>query len=223
MQLVGRIPNAEPDREVVKTQVNSFKRTIAPMFDAQSSAEPSDSENDEASVAKIFEEIKVMFQDLPSRIERRIDPQNSKLDPRRRHLQMRMMDEFMHIGAKELGDSVAILVAASQFRDEFPWLYDVATETFRKVESNADDKVEAVQRLMRIFEWTMHHPFFREMNGRSKERSFAFEEGLDFAMHTLGKIASKLESSPNPLMAERNLESLSMKVRPRAQRSVDEL
>lgn len=32
-----------------------------------------DEEADGASVAKLFEEVKVMFQDLPGRIERRID------------------------------------------------------------------------------------------------------------------------------------------------------
>lgn len=219
MQLVSRIPNAEPDRDVVKTQVSAFKKTITPMFDAQAKVEPSDAVNDEASVAKIFEEIKVMFQDLPSRIERRIDPRNSKVDMHRRHIQLRMMDEFIHVGAKELGDSVAILFAASQFRDEFPWLYDIAVETFRKVEANSEDKIVAVQKLSRIFEWTMRHPYFRDMNIRSKERMFAFEESLDFAMHSLSKLASRLENE-NDVSTSDSEQSKFLNRRPARQRPI---
>lgn len=198
MQLVGRIPNAEPDRDVVKTQVTAFKTKIAPMFGTPDSAVATEKDNDEASVAKIFEEIKVMFQDLPSRIESRIDPRNSKFDSRRRHMQFSMMDDLLHMGAKEFGDSIGILIAASQIRDEIPWLYDVAVETYRKVESGAADRVESVKRLMNIFEVTIHHPLFREMRFRSKDRSFQLEESMDFARHSLMRLLSRLEDQFEP-------------------------
>ncbi|PWB89718.1 hypothetical protein C5688_13910 [Methylocystis sp. MitZ-2018] len=74
MQLVNRIPNAEPDREVVRAQVGNFKKVIAPLFQNGTTATPV-KKNDETSVIKLFEEIKIMYQDLPSRIERRtVDP-----------------------------------------------------------------------------------------------------------------------------------------------------
>jgi hypothetical protein len=194
MQLVSRIPNAEPDREVVKMQVASFKIKIAPMLNAQDGTEQGEQESEEASVAKIFEEIKVMFQDLPSRIERRMDPRNSKFDMRSGRMQFRMIDDVLEMHPKEIGSSLKILMIASQFRDEIPWLYDVAVETYRKVESGASDRIASVRRLVQIFEMTVHHPFWREMRFRSKERGFQFEEGLDYAMHSLMRLSSELES-----------------------------
>lgn len=194
MQLVSRIPNAEPDRDVVKMQVASFKTKIAPMLIAQEGMEQVEQETEEASVAKIFEEIKVMFQDLPSRIERRMDPRNQKFDPRSGRMQLRMIDDIWEMHPKEFGSALKILIIASQFRDEIPWLYDVAVETYRKVESNTADRLDAVRRLVQIFEMTMHHPFWREMRFRSKERGFHFEEGLDYALHSLMRLSSELES-----------------------------
>lgn len=194
MQLVSRIPNAEPDRDVVKMQVASFKEKIAPLLNAQDGVEQGDQDTDEASVAKIFEEIKVMFQDLPSRIEHRMDPGNSKFDLRSGRMQMRMMGDFLEMHPKEMGASFKILVIASQFRDEIPWLYDVAVETYRKVESGTPGRAEAVGRLVQFFEMTLHHPMWREIRFRSKERGFHFEESIDFAMHSLMRLSSELES-----------------------------
>jgi hypothetical protein len=164
------------------------------MLNVQEGADTADQDNEETSVAKIFEEIKVMFQDLPSRIERRMDPRNSKFDMRFRHMQLRMIDEISEMGAREVGGALKIVMIASQFRDEVPWLYDVAVETYRKVESGAEDRAQAVRRLVHIFELTMHHPLWREMRFRSKERGYHFEESLDFAMHSLMEVSSDLES-----------------------------
>ena len=76
IQLVGRIPGAEPDRDVVIMQVETFKQKVQSILEKQK--QPQDNltneTQEETSVAKIFEEIKVMFKDLPGRIERRIDP-----------------------------------------------------------------------------------------------------------------------------------------------------
>ena len=194
MQLVSRIPNAEPDRDVVKMQVAAFKAKITPLLQAQDGAESDDQETEEASVAKIFEEIKVMFQDLPSRIERRMDPRNLKFDPRSSRMQLRMIDEISEMHPKEFGSSLKILAIASQFRDEIPWLYDVAVETYRKVEYGSENKYEAVKKLVAIVEMTAHHPFWREMRFRTKERGYHFEEALDYAMHSLMRLSSELEN-----------------------------
>jgi hypothetical protein len=221
MQLVNRIPNAEPDRDVVKMQVASFKTKIAPMLSAQEGIAQGEQETEEASVAKIFEEIKVMFQDLPSRIEQRMDPRNSKFDIRSRRMQSHMIDDMLEMHPKDVGISLKILIVASQFRDEIPWLYDVAVETYRKLESGASNRNEAVKRFVSIFEMTMHHPFWREMRFRSKDRDFNFREGMDFAMHSLMRLSSELENefideggSGEPPSAIKELESRKRTRRP---------
>lgn len=77
-QLVDRIPNSEPDRDTIKFQVEKFKIKVSEILEKLGKIEPKahDSKTDvsvneiENSSAKLFEEIKVMFQDLPSRIDR---------------------------------------------------------------------------------------------------------------------------------------------------------
>lgn len=198
MQLVSRIPNAEPDRDIVKMQVAAFKSKISPLLSKQDSEQTSDQENDEASVAKIFEEIKVMFQDLPSRIENRIDPRNSKFDSRKNRMQFMMLDELAHMGSKELGESISILIFASQFREDIPWLYEVAAETYRKVESRASDREQSVKRLMRVFDMAVHHPMMREMRYGSKERGIHWEESAHLMERSLDRLLSRMqEESPS--------------------------
>lgn len=194
MQLVGRIPNAEPDRDVVKMQVASFKAKIAPLLKEQDGGDADEQETEETSVAKIFEEIKVMFQDLPSRIERRIDPRNSKFDSRSGRMQLRMVDDILGMHSKETGSALKVLIISSQFKEEIPWLYDVAVETYRKIETGAKDRSESVRKLIQLFEMIMHHPYWRELRFRSKERGYHFEESLDYAMHSLMRLSSELES-----------------------------
>lgn len=76
IQLISRIPGAEPDREVIQTQVSAFLTKIAPMLEklekaSTPKAQKPASENN--TVTKLFEEVKVMFQDLSSRREQEFD------------------------------------------------------------------------------------------------------------------------------------------------------
>lgn len=78
LQLVKRVPNSDPDNELIKTQVGKFKLSISDILSnletqtkngggIRPSTDVRDIEN---SSAKLFEEIKIMFQDLPSKIQR---------------------------------------------------------------------------------------------------------------------------------------------------------
>lgn len=78
MQLVARIPNAEPDRDVVVAQVSSFLSTVQQVLANQGHKEEKPNRVDNSSVAKLFEEIKVMYQDLPGRIEARLEEEPGK-------------------------------------------------------------------------------------------------------------------------------------------------
>lgn len=69
-QLVRRLPHAEPDHDTVKGQVDQFKSRVESILTAEASdSDGTAPEYDEASTAKLFEEIKVMFQDLPSGLD----------------------------------------------------------------------------------------------------------------------------------------------------------
>ena len=114
-QLIRRLPNAEPDHDTVKTQVESFRTRVDTILDEQHSESDDDAlEHDEASTAKLFEEIKVMFQDLPSRIDVAAERVRGPRGMRRLH--PGMIDELVHmIGRGDSGPGVAALIVASFF------------------------------------------------------------------------------------------------------------
>lgn len=136
-QLVDRIPNSEPDQDTIKFQVGKFKKSIEVIFqglaskEAQSSvANPKKQIHDiENSSAKLFEEIKIMFQDLPSRIER-----SSPIETRRRKRKIHpgMIEEMVLISKNS---RLGIRMALSLYRDRLPWIYDEGTALLLKIDS----------------------------------------------------------------------------------------
>lgn len=199
IQLVGRIPGAEPDRDVVKMQVETFKQKVQPLLEQQKlpQSQNSDDKQDETSVAKIFEEIKVMFQDLPGRIERRVDPEISLNRKRMRRMHPKFMDEMLHMTGKELGDNLGPLMIGSFFKEDFPWLYEVSAEVYRKLESGHPDAADALRRFVKLIDRMSHHPIMWEMQERSKEKRFDMEEMMMFSHHLLERMAARAEKA-NP-------------------------
>lgn len=137
-QLVGRITNSEPDEETIKFQVGKFKQTIAEILkkldtssgtDGSKKSAPNVKEIENSSV-KLFEEIKIMFQDLPSRIER-----TSLLESRRkkRRIHPRLIDEMIHM-SKDI--KTGIRIALSFYRDKFPWIYEEGIAVLNKIETS---------------------------------------------------------------------------------------
>ena len=137
-QLVARIPGAEPDKDTIKFQVGKFKGQIAdiikkgksahavkskPVDGASSNQSAADLEN---SSVKLFEEIKIMFKDLPLKIEK---ANNGDGIRRRRRLHPKMIDELMHVTRKS---SLGIRMALSLYREKFPWIYDEGTQILNK-------------------------------------------------------------------------------------------
>src|SRR5437868_15488724 len=84
---------------------------------------------DESSVAKLFEEVKVMFQDLPSRIEGQIDPLRHR---RRRRLHPMMVEELMHMTKPD--DPIGLLATLGLFREDMPWLYELGIAVYRAIQ-----------------------------------------------------------------------------------------
>jgi len=121
MQLIGRIPNAEPDREVVVAQVTTFRQKCDEALANQGHEESPVSELDSSSVAKLFEEIKVMYQDLPSRIESRVSD-GSRPTRKRHRIHPKMLLEMSFSERGGATPFLPLLQATSQYREELPWL-----------------------------------------------------------------------------------------------------
>lgn len=120
VQLVKRIPNADPDQDAVRTQVELFKTRFDEILAADGSAVDPDPADPEQT-ARLFEEIKVMFSDLPARVERAASPSERSSSKRRG---MRVMDELRHLRRNDTGGYPPLLIALSILKDDFEWLYD---------------------------------------------------------------------------------------------------
>jgi hypothetical protein len=186
-QLVRRLPNAEPDHETVKGQVELFGARVKDILAQQASgADGAVVEHDEASTAKLFEEIKVMFQDLPSRIdvvaERVREPRGM------RKLHRGDIHEMVHMLSRgEANPGIAALVISSFFRDDFPWLYEMGIEVYRQ--SLSDDSGllnQAYRNFVYATEFAAMGPFGRDAR-MSQETRILLEE-LPIMLHRYGGV-----------------------------------
>lgn len=174
--LVKKVPGLDPDEQILKTFVDTFKKKSAEIITKHSKtiAEGPQKEHvDDTSVAKLFEEVKIMFEDLPSKIESRVDPDFRK----KRRFHPMMIEELLHMG-KEVKSHITILMALSIFRNDFPWIYEMGNETLKLVQlkKSPKEKEMAVRDFLEIFEFTFRHPMMREMTMESKEYHMMFRE-----------------------------------------------
>jgi len=130
-----------------------------------------------------YEEIKVMFKDLPSRIEGNIHPKFRSRKKRRFHPMM--MEKMMHMSKN---NKVGILVGLGMLREGMPWLYDVGIETLRKIDSDSSvkEKEKSFLEFRELIEMTSRNPMMHEfMDFNSKEDFMMYEEIPRILMHEM--------------------------------------
>ena len=178
-QLVNRIPNSEPDKDTIKFQVDKFRQAVAVIMKKldgistegvkKSSSNINEIEN---SSAKLFEEIKIMFQDLPSRIERATPPEGRR---RKRRFHPGMVEEMIHFSKDS---KIGIKMALSVYREKMPWIYDEGILLLSKLE--ASKAPSTTKRLLHDFEELLmrstRNPFVEEFLIEDKEEFVLFME-----------------------------------------------
>ena len=185
-QLVDRIPNSEPDEDTIKFQVGKFKESISKILKTSSDKpkeDSSESSSKDNSSAKLFEEIKVMFKDLPSRIEGNIHPEFRNRKKRRFHPMM--MQEMMHMSKN---NKVGILVGLGMVREGMPWLYDVGIETLRIIDSNCNikEKEHSFLEFRDLVKMTSNNSMMSElMEFNSEDDYMIYEEVPRMLMHEM--------------------------------------
>ncbi|MCX6907032.1 MAG: toll/interleukin-1 receptor domain-containing protein [Verrucomicrobia bacterium] len=183
-QLARRISSLELDVDVVKVQVAAFKSTEAEILKKLSPHEgkPEKEAAKENPIAKLVEEMKA----LPSRVAERMaedgDPVRRK---RLRRFHPMMFEEMMHMGG-DSGDPVGILMVASFFKDDAPWLYELAMEVYRAARSGDSIAIEhEMARLRRFSEMMMRGPFMEELGIGDREAHMFFMEFPRMLEHLL--------------------------------------
>lgn len=184
LQLVRRIPNSEPDEDIVKEQVKQFKKKLTELLKVKPKPErPSGELMEDTSIAKLFEEVKLMFMDLPSRIDRRLDPE--AMLRRKRRFHPKMMNELVHMSFSIGEPNISFLILISMFRDEVPWFYELGMDTYRSLKATKTKSER--QRVLATFESSMEllgHPMLLEMSARSEDAYMMMKE-VRHVMHRL--------------------------------------
>jgi hypothetical protein len=196
-QLARRVPGLELDADVVKVQVAAFKTTEAEILkkiNTPAGKKGAADQTEDNPLAKLAEEMKA----LPSRVAERLAESDEPILRRRRlrHFHPMMLEEMMHM-AGEPGDPVGILMAASVFRDDAPWLYELGMEVYRAVKSGDSAAIETeMARLERFSEFTMRGPFMEEFGLAGKESYIFFREFPRMLHHMLNRMLE--EKKPHP-------------------------
>lgn len=167
MQLVRRIPNSEPDREAIAMQVNHFNENIKKILSRKENEKVSDTNEkiDDASIAKLFEEVKLMFQELPSRIEYRTSSESAITQNRIRQLPPFLIEELVALSVK-LNKPIGILIAFGRFRDAQPWLYEIGKDLYYALESGNREEIDRCsQTLLDLYEFAKSGPFPNDLLG----------------------------------------------------------
>lgn len=163
------------DLKLLKESGNIEERSLADIVEAVSDLRLAVTSMDKITVSsKQFDEIKLLIDSLPSKLENRLDHEFRR---RKRHFFPMMLDEMMHMEMKIDDPNIRFLMIISFFKEEVPWIYEIGLETYRGLKT-AKTKVE-IRKLIETFERALEmggHPIFREMYGKSEEMCMLSKE-----------------------------------------------
>jgi hypothetical protein len=153
MQLCRRIPGLEPDADSVNLHVQQFLDSTKQILSADGGASVSPAKKPEQeTAAKLFEEVKVMFQELGARMDGRM----ADADYERRHRHpmatLRRVDVIAHEAGDSLDPQIAWVLVMGMLRHDVPWLVDLLQPIGRAIESRNRRKFENA---VRNFEHTL--------------------------------------------------------------------
>jgi hypothetical protein len=173
MQLIRRIPDATPREEAIRRQVQAFRASVGDLLKQPKADE---GKVDETTVAKLFEEVKVLFRDLPQQVEKKLAEMRPESSRRRRRYKLHpaMFDELLHSRFTKGSDATAWLMFVSLMRDDAPWLYELGMDIYRALRARDNKKLnEALREFQNVVREVRHgHPMFMEMMGADDEDSF---------------------------------------------------
>jgi hypothetical protein len=77
-----------------------------------------------------------------------------------------MVREFADMMGEKPGDPISLLITASMFREDMPWLYELGIEAYRAAKSGLPEEAErTLRRFQRAAEITERGPFSVEELG----------------------------------------------------------
>jgi hypothetical protein len=175
LDLVRKVPGLDPSQLHVEQLVQGFhKKSIEILAQTQKALKTNAQEASENIIAKLFEEVKIMFETLPSRIENRLEPD---LKRKRKKLHPRMLEELMHLAIEIKNPNIPFLMLISIYKDDLPWIYEMGLETYRSLKAfrPSTEKRKQLLNFAKILEMS-GHPIIRDIYGKSNDNIFFYEE-----------------------------------------------
>jgi len=119
-------------------------------------------------------EMNDMLQSVLSRLEKERRTHSKK----RRRFHPEMLEELMHMSPKFRDNYVPFQIIISQFKDDFPWLYDSGMEVVKTLKSgkSGSTKEHIVNEFMELIEYSFEHPMMRELVMPDKEQYMILRE-----------------------------------------------
>jgi hypothetical protein len=205
LQLIRRHPQAAPREEAVRRQVQAFREAVAILLKgrkAEHTQQPA--RVDETSVAKFFEEIKVLVRDVPDRVASELgnDPRSRRTRKRRRFHPMMFEEMLHHPMFRESPEhaGLPILMIFSMLRDDYPWLYELGVQLYRAVqEGNPKDIERARRAIVDTIEMTHRGPFMHDMLGSPEDdETMMMLHHFSHSLERFVRIPSKLGKKATP-------------------------
>lgn len=166
-QLVSRVPNAEPNDDVIRPHVQKFITSASTVLagrkksGAKVEQAPSVSDSD----ARLFEEVKVMFKEVSSRL-RRLESQ-STIDTQA----LPDPGVVYRLTRESSSPEQGLKLALSVIRPQAPWFYDLASEALSSVKRarTPEAAFSAVERFHRQAQESLDAWMYAGTDGRDYE------------------------------------------------------
>lgn len=176
LQLLARNPEAAPREEAVRMQVRVFREKLPTLLKTGPVAPAGPATVDDSSVAKLFEEVKVMVRELPEKLEFQFQSAGRRGSRKWRRLHPMIFEEIlMNPSVRESPDTQAAawLMFISIFRDDYPWLYEIGMDVFRALRAgNPEQIVTAKESFERAVQTISRMRLNREFFGPEDEEAF---------------------------------------------------
>jgi TIR domain len=133
------------------------------------------------SQAEVLEDLVSNVRNMDIRLRDTLDedPFMRRKFRRKMHPQM-MMDLTHHIGAR-LSDPVRLLISASVYKDELPWLYELALEAYRSfIGGNPNEAMRALDQYRKAVDVLREGPFLDMLGMDGKMGYVMLRDALEY-------------------------------------------
>lgn len=159
--------------------------------------------------AEILEDLVSNVRNMDIRLRDTMDDDPNMRRKFRHRLHPGMMMELSHVIGDRRGDPIQLLISASFFKDDVPWLYELALEAYRNFKGgNVREARNSLDRYRKAVEALREGPFLDMLRMDSKLGYMMLRDALEFlpmmmedVKHDIPKTETKplrLRTKPNP-------------------------